>query len=501
VTWRRSPGILPASCAAPGTSSPLSSRSAFSDTGAAQTQASSHARRRYVLGLLTLVYALNIADRFSVSTLIEPIRLELHLSDSGIAFLTGVALAIFYVTVGIPIAVLADRSNRRNILAVSLAVWSAMTAFCGYARNYGQLFLGRIGVGIGEAGGTPPSSSILADEFPPQRRPMALTIFALGAPLGAWLGSSITGDIAARFGWRGAFRALGIPGVLCALVLWLTVREPRRGACDAAGRSEGASPSGEPRAADRSAPLNRATPIDDARVAAFLLALIPSPTLVYTVLWIFRHRSALHLILGGAVATFWSWGLMWWMPTFLVRSHHLTVAQAGDLLGPMHLIAGTGGTLLASWLMTARAAADAKRITRLLTWVTALTTVPSIALVCVRSDLAATVLLWIFVPAVYFYIGPILGLLQNVVPPHMRATTGALLLFAANVGNLVFAPQLIGVLSDGFASAFHAGTESLRWAMLILAPTGFWAAWHLRAAGRTVREDEAAAGVTVSAPA
>ncbi len=160
------------------------------------------ADRWYVLAILTLVYALNIADRFSISTLIEPIRRELRLSDSGIGFLTGVSLALFYVTVGIPIAALADRANRRNILALALAIWSGMTALCGLAQSYTQLLLARFAVGIGEAGGTPPSTSILADKFPAARRPMALTIFALGACLGAWLGSSVAGTAAEHSGWR-----------------------------------------------------------------------------------------------------------------------------------------------------------------------------------------------------------------------------------------------------------------------------------------------------------
>jgi len=134
--------------------------------------------RWYVLAVMTIVYALNIADRYSISTLIEPIRLELQLTDSGVAFLTGVALALFYVTIGIPIALLADKANRRNILAIALALWSAMTAVCGLAQNYWQLLLARFGVGIGEAGGTPPATSILADKFPAAKRPMALTIFA-----------------------------------------------------------------------------------------------------------------------------------------------------------------------------------------------------------------------------------------------------------------------------------------------------------------------------------
>lgn len=410
--------------------------------------------RFYVLAILTLVYSLNIADRFSISTLIEPIRLELHLSDSGVAFLTGVALALFYVTLGIPIASLADRANRRNILAVALFVWSGMTALCGLTQNYTQLLLARFAVGIGEAGGVPPSTSILADKFPPARRPMALTIFALGTCLGAWLGSSVAGGVAERGGWRAAFLALGIPGLLVAFLVWFTVREPRRGELD-----------------------STSTPSQ-------------STSLTVTLRFILTQRSAVHLLIGGAIATFWSWGLMWWTPTFLQRSHHMTVGDAGRLLGPMHLIAGTAGTLAAGWLMGRRASADPRYISRLLGWVTAVTTIPSIFLYWVVSERAATTLLWIFVPAVYFYIGPILGLLQNVVPAHMRATTCAVLLFLANVANLVIAPQLVGWLSDWFASSFGAGEQSLRWALLVIAPTGFWAAWHLWKSGATIRDDE-----------
>jgi MFS family permease len=415
--------------------------------------------RWYVLGILTVVYAFNIADRFSISTLIEPIRAELRLSDAGIAFLTGGALAVFYVTVGIPVAALADRANRRNILAVSLAAWSAMTALCGLAHNRLQLTLARFGVGIGEAGGTPPSTSILADKFPPARRPMALTVFALGACLGAWLGSSVAGSAAERGGWRAAFLVLGIPGVVLSFIVWLTVPEPQRGQLDADGG---------------------AAPVGHSSVTA-------------TLRFIAAQRSAVHLLVGGSVATFWSWGLMWWTPAFLQRSHHLTVGQAGQLIGPMHLIAGTASTLLAGWLMARRAAADPRYVARLLAWVAALTTVPSLLLYWVVSERAAVLLLWIFVPGVYFYIGPILGLLQNVVPAHMRATVCAILLFLANVANLLLAPQLIGWLSDWFAASFGAGTESLRWALLLLAPTGFWAAWHLWTSGRTIREDAARA--------
>ena len=410
--------------------------------------------RSYVLGVLTVVYALNIADRFSISTLIEPIRLELHLSDSGIGFLTGVALAIFYVTVGIPIASFADHANRRNIVAVALAVWSGMTALCGLSQSYWQLLLARFGVGIGEAGGTAPSTSLLADKFSAEKRPMALTIFALGACLGAWLGSSVAGGIAQNNGWRAAFLALGVPGLVFALIVWLTVREPRRGALD-----------GNALTSTRS-------------------------SLRETLKFLSHQRAAIHLLIGGSVATFWSWGLMWWTPTFLVRSHHMTVGQAGAVLGHMHLIAGTAGTLLAGWLVSWRAASDPRYVSRLLAWFVALSTIPSILLYWVVPTSTATILLWAFVPGVYFYIGPILGLLQNVVPAQMRATSCAVLLFTANFANLVLAPQLVGWMSDWFVASFGAGAESLRWALLVIAPTGFWAAYHLWRSAATIREDE-----------
>ena len=184
---------------------------------------------------MCLVYAINIAARYVVTTVFEPIRLELHLTDAGAAFLTGVPLALFYVAFGIPIAWLADRSNRRNIVAASLIIWSGFTVFCGLSQTYWQLLLGRIGVGFGEAGATPPSTSIVSDYFPAERRPMALSILALGAPIGAWLGADLAGAVAQAFGWRAAFFALGAPGVLLGLLVFLTVREPKRGRLDAIG--------------------------------------------------------------------------------------------------------------------------------------------------------------------------------------------------------------------------------------------------------------------------
>ncbi|MDP9038067.1 MAG: MFS transporter, partial [Acidobacteriota bacterium] len=213
--------------------------------------------------------------------------------------------------------------------------------------------------------------------------------------------------------------------------------------------------------------------------------------LMETLRFIRVQRSALHVMLGGSVSTLWSWGLLWWTPAFLARSHQLSVSEAGNLLGPMHLIAGTGGTLLAAWLMSLKAARDPKYVAILMSAFVALSTIPSFFVYTTHSLGVATACLWAFVPGVYFFIGPGFGLLQNVLPPAMRATGCAALLFLANIGNLVVAPQVVGWMSDAFRLHTEAGSDSLRWALLVLAPTGFWGAWHFWLAGQTIREDEA----------
>src|ERR1700746_1080266 len=190
-------------------------------------------QRWYVLIVMCAVYAINIAARYVVTTVFEPIRLELKLTDAGAAFLTGFPLALFYVSCGIPLAGLADRSNRRNIVAISLILWSGFTVLCGLSVSYWQFLLSRIGAGVGEAGATPASTAIVSDYFPADRRPMALSVFALGAPIGAWLAADVAGAFAQTDGWRAAFYGLGVPGALLGRVGFLTAREPKRGRLDA----------------------------------------------------------------------------------------------------------------------------------------------------------------------------------------------------------------------------------------------------------------------------
>jgi MFS family permease len=408
--------------------------------------------RWYVLIVMCLVYAINIAARYVVTTVFEPIRLELALSDAGAAFLTGVPLALFYVVCGIPIAWLADRSNRRNIVAVSLVLWSGFTVLCGLSVSYLQFLLSRIGVGVGEAGGTPSSTSIVSDCFPAERRPMALSVFALGAPIGAWLGADLAGAVAQAHGWRAAFFALGVPGVVLGLLVFLTIREPRRGQLDAM-------------AAERRASFSESL--------AFL--------------W--RQRAAFHVIMGSGVCSLWGWGLVWWTPTFLLRTYGLNVAQAGALTGHIHLVGGLLATASAAWFMSRPNMLDARRVLWMLGLVIGCATVPSLIAYWTHSLWVARLMFWAYIPAIYFFIGPCMALVLNLAPPHMRSTFTAWSVLVGNVFNLIVAPQFVGILSDWFGGAHGSDAASLRLALLVLAPTGFWAAWHFFAAARTVAPD------------
>ena len=405
--------------------------------------------RWYVLAIMCLAYAISIADRYVVTTVMELMRLELHLTDGGIAFLTGVPLAVFYVTLGIPLSWLADHGNRRNLLAAALVVWSAMTALCGLSASYMQFALARVGVGVGEAGGTPPANSIIADNFPAARRAMAMTVFALGAPLGAWLGANMAGSVAHLYGWRMAFLVLGVPGVVLGLVVLITIREPRRGRLDATN--------------------------PDAKA-----------TFLQSMAFLWKQKACMHVVMGGGVSALWGWGLMWFTPTYLQRAYHLNVGEAGDLVGNINLIAGAIASVATAWLLSRPAFGDPRRVLWLLAGGVALTTIPSFLAFYVHELWLTKLMLWIFIPAIYFYIGPAMALIQNLAPPKMRATYIAISLLVANILNLIVAPQAVGWMSDAFAGARGADAASLRLALLVLAPTGFWAAWHYWAATKTV---------------
>jgi predicted MFS family arabinose efflux permease len=418
-----------------------------------QSLTSSLAERWYVVIVMCLVYAISIADRYVVSTVLEPIRLDLKLTDGGVAFLTGVPLGLFYVSFGIPMSWLADRKNRRNILAASMIVWSGFTALCGLTRSYWTFLAARIGVGIGETGGTPPANSIIADYFPADRRPMALGVFALGAPIGAYLGADMAGAVADAYGWRAAFLALGIPGVVIGAIIYLTIREPARGRMDA---------------------------VPDAA----------APPIVESLKFLFQQKAAFHVVMASGVCALWGWGLIWFAPTFLMRNYNLSVGEAGKIIGHINLVGGIVATAGTAWILSRPAMADPRRVVWLLAAGVGLATIPSFIAFWTHSLSVAKAMLWLFVPAIYFYIGPCMALMQNLAPSRMRAMFTAWSLLVGNVFNLIIAVQGVGLLSDLFAGSGGADGRSLRLALLVLAPTGFWAVYHFFMANRTIVADQ-----------
>lgn len=408
--------------------------------------------RWYVLIIMMMVYTISIADRYVLSTLLGPISKEFGLTDTETAWL-GIPLALFYVVMGIPLSWLCDRTNRTKLLAVSVAVWSAMTAVTGYTKGYFDLLLARVGVGIGEAGGTPACNAIIADYFPAGRRTMAMTIFALGAPIGAWLGSDIAGYVSTMRGWRSAFLVLGIPGIVLALIIWVTIKEPARGRLDAVTEEK-------------------------------------SPSVMETLHFLWSQKSAVHALWASGLSAFWGWGLMWFTPLFLQRSYGMNEGQAGALLGSIYMYGGIGASLITAWVVARPAYTDPRKIARLLAVVTALATIPSFFAYYTHDLGVAKLMWWLFIPAIYFYIGPAFALCQNLSSPRMRAMTVAISLLIANVLNLIVAPWIVGGLSDYFAGPAGADAESLRLAQLILAPTGLWAAWHYWRAEKYIVEDQ-----------
>jgi MFS family permease len=272
-------------------------------------------RRWYALGMLTAVYISNIADRYVIATLIEPIKADLHLSDTAIGFLTGTAPAIFYTGMGIPLGLIADRVDRRKLIALSISIWSVMTAACGLANNFMQLLLARIGVGIGEVGKTPASQSMIGDMFPFSQRVLATSVFTLGAAAGSMLGSTVGGMIADAFGWRTVFLALAIPGIIVALLMRFTAYEPPWGRLDTDAQAE------------------------------------KIPSLKETLRFMRTQRSLVHVIAGATVLTYWGWDLLWWTPAFLMRSHQMTIGEAGSLTGTITAIAGAIGVIVGGLLI------------------------------------------------------------------------------------------------------------------------------------------------------
>ena len=437
----------------------------------------------YGLAVLTVVYSVNFIDRQLLAILQEPIKAELGLSDGQLGLLTGFAFALFYVSAGIPIARWADRANRRNIVALALALWSGMTALCGLAQNYLQLLLARIGVGVGEAGGSPPSHSIISDLFPPERRATALGFYSTGTSIGILFGFLFGGWLNEYFGWRMAFLVVGLPGVLLALIVRFTLAEPPRGGTETRIPAPRA-PADDPRAAEHNgaaAPTRAAA--GDEPPASFIDAL--------AVLW--ASRAFRHIALGAGLNAFVGYSANSWHASYMIRSHGM--AGTGELGTWLALIYGLGGAI---GVFGGGYLADrlAPRDLRWHVWLPALAgfiALPFLAGVyLVKAPYAALAMMAVPGMLANVYLGNAIALSHGIAGARMRAMASATLFFILNIVGLGAGPWAVGALSDWLHPAY--GAESLRYAMLYaLPPVAAWSALHFLLAARPLRGDLAAA--------
>ncbi|KKW91467.1 spinster family MFS transporter [Sphingobium chungbukense] len=402
--------------------------------------------RALVLAMLLLVYTFNFLDRQILGILAGPIKAELGLSDTQLGALGGIAFALLYSTLAIPLALLADRTSRTWVITASLAVWSGFTALCGMAGSFAQMFLFRIGVGVGEAGGVAPSYAVISDYFPQQQRARALSIYSLGIPLGSAGGVLLGGYIAQTVEWRTAFILVGLAGLLIAPVFRLTVREPVRPAAK-----------------------NDAIPVS--AVFGMLAA----------------KRSFWLLALGAACSSLCGYGVAFWLPSLLMRSFGLDLMDAGQFLGALLLIGGVAGVLLGGWLGDRLGGRDKAAYA----WVPAVSYIVGMPLfvIGVLSDSVTLAFCLFLIPQalVYVWLGPVLTAVQHLVPAQMRATASATFLLINNLVGLGLGSWSVGALSDALTPQF--GGEALRYAIVAALVFYLLAGLFMALAGKALRKD------------
>jgi len=381
--------------------------------------------KNYVLFMLTLVYIFNFIDRQILVILQESIKNDLGLSDTQLGLLSGLSFAVFYVLLGIPIARLADRSNRRNIVAASLVVWSGMTALCGMAQNYVQLLLARIGVGVGEAGCSPPAHSMISDYFPPHQRATALSVYSMGIYIGILFGFSLGGWLDAQYGWRFAFIVLGIPGVLFGILFFISVKEPLR------------SIAHKPKA--------------DGESFLQVLKLL------------FSKPSFLFLSFAVGLHAFSTYALGNWLPSFLGRVHLMPREDIGLYAGFILGTAGALGTIVGGYLADRLGKKDSSWYIKVSAY-SAILAIPFLLLYYFHSSVNIVLIsLFIAYTLISTFLGPSIAITHSLVPPHMRAFASAILFFVLNLIGLGLGPLFVGIISDYLEPTM--GVLSIRWAL------------------------------------
>lgn len=412
--------------------------------------------RSYLLGILLTILAFNFVDRLALGLVLQDIKVDLDLSDTQLGFLSGIAFALFYSVMGIPIARWADRGNRITIIWITTLLWSVAVALCGAAMSFVQLALIRVGVAVGEAGCIPPGHSLIADTFNRAQRPRAVAIYMLGGPVSMVIGYFLAGWLNQFYGWRTTFILLGLPGVLLAALARFTLREPRL---------------------ERSSALM--TPC----------AAEPSLKEVCAVLW--RNTTFRHLLLCFSVVYFFGYGIFQWQPAFFVRTYGLETGTLGTWFAGILGLGGILGTYWGGELAARRAANNECLQLRAMAVAYAAFGVLSIFIYFSPNQYCAFAFLALATIGGATANGPLFATIQSLVPQHMRATSIALIYLFANLIGMGLGPLAAGALSDALRPYF--GEQSLRYSLLILTPGYGWAAWHLWRARRTVTRDLAAA--------
>ncbi len=406
--------------------------------------------RRYILGLLLVILAFNYVDRSVLSIVLQDIKGDLALSDTELGLLTGMAFALFYSVMGIPIARWADRGNRVTVISVTTALWSLMVALCGVAGSFIQLLLIRIGVAVGEAGAIPPAHSLIADYFSRAERPRAVAIYMLGGSLSVVIGYFGGGWLNEYYGWRLTFILLGLPGVVLALLAWCTLREPRK---EKPPQTE----------AEDQPPLRQ----------------------VISTLW--RLPSFRHLLIAFSVMFFFGQGVGQWAPSFFIRSHGMSTGELGTWYALIYGLLGAVGTYWGGELASRYAAGREMLQLRSICLLYVLFTFLSLWTYLTPDKAVALSLMGVTALTVNGVSGPMFAIIQTLVPEQMRATAIAFIYLVANLIGMGLGPLAAGLLSDLFTPYY--GGEALRYALVALCPGYLWMAAHFWLAARTVETD------------
>jgi MFS family permease len=417
--------------------------------------------RNYLLTVLLVLQAFNGVDAIALGLVLQNIKLDLSLSDTQLGLLSGIAFALFYSVMGMPIARWADRGNRVAIISLTAGLWSIMMALCGKATNFTQLLLIRAGLAVGESGCMPPAQSLIADYFSRSERPRALAVFLLGGSVSTLIGYFLAGWLSELYGWRMMFLMLGLPGLVPAILAWLTLKEPRR-------RMQTTSPGIESRGH----------------------AVIPAsyqPSIRHVCTTLLTKRTFRHIILCFSVMTFFGSGILQWQPAFLIRSYGLKTGELGTWFAVIYGFGSMLGTYVGGELASRLATNNERLQLRATALVYSCFSIISALIYIVPNYHLAFALMALAAVAGSAANGPLFATIQAIVPDRMRAVAIATIYLFANLIGWGIGPLAAGALSDLLRP--WAGEESLRYALLALCPGYFWGGWHLWQASKSVNGD------------